>query len=75
MFTDNTYPKKLKESLYQKAVTRTEKTHGTRTIHPVATRKVFDNCFTEDEGYLLFWYDIQIDCGRTTALIKELLPN
>ena len=54
-----------------------QKNNNNRAVYPAGNKKSFDECFTyeKDMGLLILWYDKDIDCGRTTGVITQPLPN
>ena len=68
MFTNKQYPIELKQKLYDMAVKKTRAIYGDVAIYPISTRDSFDDCFTIDDDVLIFWYDVDIGCGRSSGI-------
>ena len=65
----------VKKELIDEARQLAMKKYATSAIYPVGSKASFDECFTEEMGMLIFWYDMDIDCGRTTGITIRQLNN
>ena len=65
----------LKAEMIAEAKTKASEKYGADEIYPINTKSCFDECFTEEDGLLIFWFDIELDCGRTSGIIKREIDN
>lgn len=61
-------PEHIQGLLIKEAQELAMETYNTTEIYPCGNRKSFDEYFTIYDGMIIFWFDIQIDCGRTTGI-------
>jgi hypothetical protein len=64
LFIKGCIMEKLKQELRQEA----ENKHG--KIYPSGHRKKLDDCYTQHEGQLIFWFNLEDQTTRT--LIREI---
>jgi hypothetical protein len=65
----------LKKELISEAREVAMAKYSTSAIYPVGSRTSFSECFTQELGMLIFWYDMDIECGRTTGIVTRKLAN
>ncbi len=59
--------KQTKNDMIDEAKQHALTDHGTDIIYPVGEHETFDDCFTECEGMLILWFDVEIDIGNNTV--------
>ena len=67
--------KQIKLDMITEARQRALEKYNTTDIFPIGGRESFDECFTQDEDKLIFWFEVDIHCGRTSSIIIHDLPN
>ena len=64
----------LKLEMIDEARVKAMEKYNTTDISPIGERESFDECFTIDEDTLIFWFEIDIECGRTSCIVMRDLP-
>ncbi len=66
LFIRGFFMRDLKQELRQEA----EEKHG--KIYPSGHNKELDDCYTEDEGQLMFWFNLE---DQTTKMLAREIYN